>query len=474
MAYLVTNPRHNSLKDRVVAKFLKISLEKAQAMKRGGGYAEYEAAFIAAGGKATAEARRVRGKEWVGTYKSEMAKQGFTKKREKGTKGTEAELEASKKAVKDAFAALKKKQMQPSDVVDVTSITVTVDSRGRKQYRQGGKLISKAAAEAAGFRGNGKRNRRNGMMAKANGAVQDAVGFVKDELNVQNIAVGLSVGAAHFFVAPMVAEQVAKLPYVGEWASENASYTITGLGAGAALVAGGAAIGQARYGAIAGALAFGSGLVLDTIGYLTRRQGGYGDLAVVPNPYGEIAVSGNPYGDLAITAFPQHEGQVGLAGYAGLGAVTAPVPNLGSEYADADLNDAHLAPSDFDSVEGQALMDGPGAVASRFPVNRASGYRKQEGPYSRHAGKQMHRWGWLIKLVGADKARAIAALPPQERLKVISALKRQALATANRALAAKSAPVDFSGFGAMGAMGAGGAHGAAGAYGADITLGAGF
>jgi hypothetical protein len=241
-----------------------------------------------------------------------------------------------------AMAAARKRATEPSDVVDVTSITVKTDKNGKKMYFRGTKRISKSDAEAAGFRGNGKRNRRNGVMAKANGAVQDAVGFVKDELNVQNIAVGLSVGAAHFFVAPMVAEQVAKLPYVGEWASENASYTITGLGAGAALVAGGAAIGQARYGAIAGALAFGSGLVLDTIGYLTRRQGGYGDLAVVPNPYGEIAVSGNPYGDLAITAFPQHEGQVGLAGYAGLGAVTAPVPNLGSEYADADLNDAHL------------------------------------------------------------------------------------------------------------------------------------
>jgi len=457
MAYLVTNPRHNSLKDRVVAKHLKISLAKAQAMKRGGGYAEYEAAFIAAGGTDAAKKRRARGLAFAADMKAE-AKKGKSKA----------------DSWHASMAAARKRATEPSDVVDVTGITVITTKAGKKQYRQGGKLISKAAAEAAGFRGNGKRNRRNGMMGRANGAVQDAVGFVKDELNVQNIAVGLSVGAAHFFVAPMVAEQVAKLPYVGEWASENASYTITGLGAGAALVAGGAAIGQARYGAIAGALAFGSGLVLDTIGYLTRRQGGYGDLAVVPNPYGEIAVSGNPYGDLAITAFPQHEGQVGLAGYAGLGAVTAPVPNLGSEYADADLNDAHLAPSDFDSVEGQALMDGPGAVASRFPVNRASGYRKQEGPYSRHAGKQMHRWGWLIKLVGADKARAIASLPPQERLKVISALKRQALATANRALAAKSAPVDFSGFGAMGAMGAGGAHGAAGAYGADITLGAGF
>jgi hypothetical protein len=461
MAYLVTNPRNNSLKDRVVAKHLKISLDKAKALKSKD-YTAYQDAFTAAGGKATAEARRVRGRAFGKSMKADE-KKGMSKA----------------DSWKAAFAAAKGRGSEPSETVSVTDITVTTDSKGRKQFRRGGKIISKAAAEAAGFRGNRRNGRRNrmhghGMGMVMNGAYADAVGFVKDELNVQNVVVCLGVGAAHFYVAPMVAEQVAKLPYVGDWASENASYTITGLGAGALLVAGGAATGNARYGAIAGALAFGSGIVLDTIGFLTRRAGGYGDVAVVPNPYGEIAVSRNPYGDLAVTAYPTHEGQVGLAGYGGLGLVEAPVPNLGSEYADADLNDAHLAPADFDSVEGQALIDGPAALAARFPVARASGYRKQEGPYSRHAGKPMHRWGWLIKCVGPEKARIIAALPPQERLKVIAAIKRQALATANRALAAKSAPMDFSGFGATGAMGAGGAHGAHGGYGSDIALGVGF
>lgn len=433
MAYLVTNPRNNSLKDRVVAKHLKISLDKAKALKSKD-YAAYNEAFNAAGGKATAEARRARGKAFGKSLKSGQ--------------GKGLDRSASWKA---AFLEAKERGVAPA-----------TPKRTRK----------KKGEQVANPKHNRKHNRS--IAGRMNGAYTDAVGFIKDELNFQNFAVAGVVGGAHFYLAPMVSEQVAKLPYVGEWASENASYSITGLGAGALLVAGGAATGNARYGAIAGALAFGSGVVLDVVGYLTRRAGGYGDIAVVPNPYGEIAVAKNPYGDLAVTAYPQQEGQVGLAGYGGLGLVEVANPNLGSEYADADLNDAHLAPADFDSVEGQALIDGPVAVATRFPVNRASGYRKQEGPYSRHAGKQMHRWGWLIKCVGAEKARAIAALPPQERLKVIAAIKRQALAAANRAIAMKSAPVDFSGFGAIGPSGAFGAQGASGGYGSEIALGVGF
>ena len=159
-------------------------------------------------------------------------------------------------------------------------------------------------------------------------------------------------------------------------------------------------------------------------GYDVNGSVTYGDVA-----YGEIydAVPGGPtvYGDVAY-------GGVYAGGTMDYGAACA------SEYADAMAGDAQYSGADFSAAEGQAFMDGPAAFMKRFgkPTKRATGIRSS---VSRHAGKEGHRWGWLIKLVGMEKAKQIAALPPERRLQVIDSLRKQALQSLANMMATQAA-----------------------------------
>jgi hypothetical protein len=162
-----------------------------------------------------------------------------------------------------------------------------------------------------------------------------------------------------------------------------------------------------------------------------------------------------------------------------------------SEYADAETADAADSGADFSAEEGQALMDGPLAFLRRFgrAPRRMTGVR---GAKSRHAGRAGHRWGWLIKLVGMDRAAKIAALSPEKRLKVIAALRKQALDSLSTIMAEQAStttsehlllpqcparPNLLPAPQAMGldlmALGSGGAMGAGG-YGSVVYAGSGF
>lgn len=168
----------------------------------------------------------------------------------------------------------------------------------------------------------------------------------------------------------------------------------------------------------AGALILGAGL--DTYRMLTRRAGDLG-----------AEVSLYDYGD-----------EVALYDYSGLGVDlgdggaydVVPLAGLGVDlgsghggYAEvAEFGDAYHAPLDFTVQEGEAMLAGPGAYMAAFgpcPVIRS----RSGGLVSPIAGRPGHRWGWLIKLVGWDKAQQIAALPPAQRTQVIANMKSQAL-----------------------------------------------
>ena len=446
MAYLITNPRrHNGAKDFIVAKALGITRAKAKELKASD-YKKYQAAFEAAGGESARASRVASGSERRAASKKMFAAAAGKKKKKGSGRKTAA-------AAKPAAGAL------PAGY-----------SRGKDgKLRRGGRLVKKADAEAIGLAFKANRGRRRNAGA---GILADVRGLLMDDFTVKNIGAAASVGVIHYYAAPLVNENIARLGVGGEWVSENIPYSATGALGGALILAGGIALGQrdlANY--IAGA-AFFTGVAFDALNYLTRSQGGFGDIAVVQNP--------NHYGDIAVTSLPPEDGVVG---YGALGMV--PAPDYGSlVYGDASMADAAVCAADFSSAEGQALIDGPRAMSSRFPVTRSGGMRRGTGsPYSRHAGQQMHQFGWLFKLVGTEKARAIAALPPQERLKVIEALKRQALMAVNRAIEANTrmggrsmneATSASSDYAAVGAEGAFGAQGASGAYGATISMGAGF
>lgn len=199
------------------------------------------------------------------------------------------------------------------------------------------------------------------------------------------------------------------------------------------------------------ALAFGVGY--DVNGYLERRMSGdkagdddFGALALGNDDedYGAIALGQAPsaLGALALGEAPSALGAIALGD--GMAYQTAPLGFDGATsaihaaYGDASLADAYFSGPDFDASEGEAIMAGAaafGAAAGR-PPKLASGARKAQSHY---AGRQFHRWGWLIKQISFPALQQVAALPPDERLKVINELRSQALAFVSRAAEAAKA-----------------------------------
>ena len=397
-------------------------------------------------------------------------------------------------------------------------------TRGNTMYFVGGQMVSKATYEARGGKtktsakidkaskrkGKGKASaRKNPSLA---GLLDGAKQFARDAFSVQGILGAALIGVAHGVVAPRVdAFLTAKVParvnvpMLGSIGLNNFSFTATGTVAGAALGSLGYALGRPTLGLGLGVLAFASGIVIDVVSLVLGKDDAAGDAEADSDmgemfnrgvEYGEIydAVAGGPmtYGDVSLdgSVAPGYGGLMEdgtvVSGYGGLmedGTVVSGYGAMHNEYADAMAGDAEFSGPDFSAAEGQALMDGSAAFFSKFGRSplRASGVR---GKTSRHAGRAGHRWGWLIKLVGMEKAAQIAALPPEKRLQVIAALRSQAVNSLANLMAEQAAgttaqnllpaPQDtgldltsLSG----GAMGAGGALG----YGnVNVYAGSGF
>jgi hypothetical protein len=325
------------------------------------------------------------------------------------------------------------------------------------------------------------------------GVVAAEKSFYGNLVTVPGLISVVGVGIAHGVVAPMVADYLAQmlpsrieLPVVGSVGASNLAFTATGLVAGGALVGLGATVAKGQQALLnkMAMLAVGGGALIDIVG-LVMNRGSYGAIDDNGNVYGAIDDNGNVYG--AIDNDGTVYGDVVSYGgyeYAGLmedGANVSYGTVVGSEYADAMPADAEDSGADFNVAEGQALVEGPVAWLKRFgksPV-RATSIR---GMKSRHAGREGHRWGWLIKLVGMDKAQQIAALPPQQRLEVLAKLRKAALESLANSMNAQAmqttaqvAPQNLlpapeqAGLDLTGAVGAAG-----GAYGATMYAGGGY
>ena len=342
-------------------------------------------------------------------------------------------------------------------------------SNGQKMFFVDGKRVKEEAYKAA--KGSSKSKSKSkarpapvaatagGRKKKANpnfAMVLDGTKqFGRDFFTLQSVGGAAVVGLAHGFVAPMVAEKLNEyvpqrvtIPGLNvEVGASDFAFTATGLVAGALLGGLGYAMGRPNLGLGLGLLAAGSGVVIDTVGLVMGARSGsqmgaiddngnvYGDVAYGDVAYGAIDANGNVYGAI------DNEGTVyGDVAYGGVyaGGTMDYGTACAAQYSDAMAGDAQYSGADFSAAEGQALMDGPGAWMKRFgkPATRATGVRSS---VSRHAGKEGHRWGWLIKLVGMEKAKQIAALPPEKRLAVIDGLRKQAVSSLANLMATQAA-----------------------------------
>lgn len=328
----------------------------------------------------------------------------------------------------------------------------------KKTTRRRKKKVAKA---------NGLFSRRNpslvplGDLALANPRKNPKVMGVKNYFVGYAIPVslaGAAAGGIHALASTSgltakLGDLVDKVPGVGPVVADHLPFTLQGLVVGSAFgllapMVGGTA---GKYIALAGgaALVFGGGI--DAFNYAIGSQEaaedeafedeldidlaadmdsmlaeeGMGSLALgdlaFTNGLGDIALDN--MGDLAFTN--------GLGD--GMAYETAPIGAApGSDYGQASLADAHYSGADFSPSEGQALLNGPGAWLKRFghaPVRHAG--RVQAGP-SHLAGREGHRWGWLVRMIGWQRAQKIAAMPPKRRVQFLRRLRQAAIASFNK------------------------------------------
>jgi len=127
--------------------------------------------------------------------------------------------------------------------------------------------------------------------------------------------------------------------------------------------------------------------------------------------------------------------QLGPVGGLGYDADTGAIA-LG--YAGSSMADAYYSGADFDGAEGEAILGGAAEfrrAAGAVPVSAAGQIRHA----SNLAGRRFHRWGWLVKMIGFDNVQKLAALSPEERLRIIQAMRSQALQAYQRGMAAHAA-----------------------------------
>jgi hypothetical protein len=175
-------------------------------------------------------------------------------------------------------------------------------------------------------------------------------------------------------------------------------------------------------------------------------------------------------------------GALGMTGGYGDGmayeiAAITPVDETASSYsgAGAAMADALHCGADLDMVEGQAAVAGENAWNQKFgsPPVRISPMGGAQGDASHLAGRQGHRWGWLIKMVGFNQFQKMAALPPAQRLNVIQRVRKAAADSFKREMAAANAgsaeaQENPSLFGNLGAAGAFTSEGAGTSYGSTL------
>ena len=185
---------------------------------------------------------------------------------------------------------------------------------------------------------------------------------------------------------------------------------------------------ETRQQVAAAALVVGGGL--DAYRALSRNMGDLGDLGAEVPLYdfsgigvdmGAIGVDLGDGGAFDVVPLPQNMGSPALL----TGGMI--------DYSGAHMGDAMSSPADLSIEEGEAALAGPASWHSRFgqpPVIRTS-----HGGHSPYAGRPGHRFGWLIKLIGFDRFRQIAALPPGQRVAFIAQMKQQSIALADTRIA---------------------------------------
>ena len=257
------------------------------------------------------------------------------------------------------------------------------------------------------------------------------------------------------------------LPLIGGMPLTN---TIVGIVTGAALIAASQVLGQkfgqpmlATYGS---ALGTGIAIAGPIVDYSSQDDDDDDDADVIADLNG-LALDN--YGGLAL----DNDGTFGDGMAYQLGAITSD----GEDYGQCSLADAYYSGADFDLGEGQALLNGRKAFRRRYghAPRRIASHGGRSAGASHLAGRQGHRWGWLVKMIGWANVQKLAAMPPKQRVSAIKQLRSNALESFKQIqVDAQEQVLSAPELAPLTAAGPDGVAGAYGAYGATIFGGAGL
>jgi len=288
----------------------------------------------------------------------------------------------------------------------------------------------------------------DGAPARSNGLALENPSFRGVTSYVTGYAVPVVVtggvaGGAHgllacYGVTDKLSSCAGKVPLVGTFVEERLPFTLQGLVVGTALAAVAPMLGTTvgKYAALTGgaALVFGAGI--DTFNFAMARcvEAEVDAAASLEADLGALALGGLALDNTSTLAGLAVENTSALGDL----ALTNGALDSDDLYGQASFADAHYCGADFSVEEGQALLNGKSSWTSMFGTPSVRMSSRPVLGASHLAGKPGHRWGWLIRLVGFERACAICALPPQKRVQMIAKL-RQAAITAFQAQQAKEA-----------------------------------
>ena len=307
-----------------------------------------------------------------------------------------------------------------------------------RNRRKNSKAKSRRNKLMLNYKGNGiavSRNRRKPVRRNSYGSFQNkatapivqavkkvpVVGTVASQY-VAPLVMGAAVGAVHYGalkmlgMVPMVSDYVEKVRPV--------QFTLTGVAAATALRFIPIGSKEIRDQLAVGALL--SGAALDVYRFLTAKVGDLGELDEDFDGLYELDEDFDGlYEDGYIEAGGLYEdGYIETGDGGAYDVLPLAQGTADSGYSGAAMVDAYASPNDLSMDEGEAALAGPGQWYARFGPPPGAPYRT--GGYSSMVGQPGHRFGWLIRLVGFDRFRKIAALPPARRLALIANLKQQA------------------------------------------------
>jgi hypothetical protein len=386
-------------------------------------YPAYQKLASAAGGTKALKARRSTGKARRSAFKNLLSTLGGKRK---GRKASTSRKGRKGRKV-SAHASLVKKIMKAKGLPlgKASKIASQMRSGGRmpkgfKGFKQNG-LARRNGLAFGGLAFNGLALRQNGLSIlnnrgrgfRRNGVVDSVIGGVQGVVGsvpvvgpvaaslVAPLALGAGAAVVHFYgVKAMNAAIDRWAPGVAEYVSP-VEYSLAGVVVGALVSAIGPRLGLGTQGSeqiAAAAVTLGAGY--DAFRALSNMDG-------LSSPFDGVA---SGYSGLGSDA----GSDLGATGY---GYSTY----IAVDYSDALNGDAAYCGDDMDDLEAHCLAGGPEMWCSTFGEPPKVATRR--GMYSRHAQRPGHRWGWLIKIVGWEKAKKIAKMSPARRQAMIDKMR---------------------------------------------------